>query len=205
MKKLRTIASEDRIRYLSLSPASLLNSIFLTYCLVLYAYLIANGHNTPALKLVHGVTHQGSELFKGLKRNERNGVMRQQWQKQIWILGLGVFFMGQSVRASDFGAKVQALLEDGAPKLFGVESPLAAPATDADVVARESASANDRQLLAEGLEANFVARNVSTKGDMITFWPNDIEYTHLIVCIEQTRSGTTTGGADGLNASVQRM
>jgi len=131
--------------------------------------------------------------------------MSQQWHKRVWILGLAVFFLGQSVYGSDFGAKVQEMLEDGAHKWFGIESPLQGPATDADVVARDVATANDRQLLAEGLEATFVARNVSTKGDMIAFWPNDLEYTHLIVCIEQTRSGTTTGGADGLNASLQRV
>ena len=69
------------------------------------------------------------------------------------------------------------------------------PTTAADVgdngIDRENETARQRQDLAGGLTASYVARNVAQLADMISFWPNDISYTHLIVCIEQGRSGTT--------------
>lgn len=132
-------------------------------------------------------------------------MMSQKWCEQVLVMGMGMLFFGQLVQASDFGVEVQQLLEAQSYKLFGFESPTEAPATDADVVSREHASADERQILAEGLEAEFVARNTAMHGDQITFWPNDRDYTHLIVCIEQTRNGTTPGGAEGFNASVQRV
>ena len=50
-----------------------------------------------------------------------------------------------------------------------------------------------------------LARSLAANGDMIAFWPNAQEYTHLIVCIEQGRGGVTPGGNGGLNAGVQRV
>jgi hypothetical protein len=105
----------------------------------------------------------------------------------------------------DFGLTVEELLSAQSNELFGIEKSLSEPADDSDVVPREDATANEHQLLAQGLKAQFVARNVAFLGDMIAFWPDDINYTHLIVCIEQERSGTTPGGNEGLNASVQRV
>ena len=105
----------------------------------------------------------------------------------------------------DFGLTVEELLSAQSNELLGIEKPLSEPADDGDVVPREDATANARQLLAQGLKAQFVARNVAFLGDMIAFWPDDINYTHLIVCIEQERSGDTPGGNEGLNAAVQRV
>lgn len=107
--------------------------------------------------------------------------------------------------AFDFGAAVENTLRDSSPALFGFSQPLEAPATAADVVPRAAANAQERQLLAGGLTAAFVARNVASLGDMIAFWPDDLTYTHLIICIEQVRSGTTPAGNGGLNAAVQRV
>ncbi|MGH9462391.1 MAG: hypothetical protein ACRD1X_14310 [Vicinamibacteria bacterium] len=107
--------------------------------------------------------------------------------------------------AEDFGKTTENLLRGKALQLFGFVKPLDASATSADVIAREFASAGDRQFLAHGLQAEFVARNVANLGDMISFWPDDTSATHLIVCIEQGRSGTTPGGNGGLNPSVQRV
>jgi secreted PhoX family phosphatase len=107
--------------------------------------------------------------------------------------------------AFDVGAWVEENLSSLSQVLFSFGEPLGAPATDADVVPREEATAQQRQLLAGGLEAAFVARNVASLGDMIAFWPDDLTYTHLIICIEQGRSGTTPAGNDGLNAAVQRV
>ncbi len=105
----------------------------------------------------------------------------------------------------DFGLKVEKMLNSESNKLFGIKKPLAEPADDNGIVPRAEAEAKDRQLLAKGLKAEFVARNVAQLGDMISFWPNPIQYTHLMVCIEQGRSGTTPGGNGGLNAAVQRV
>lgn len=105
----------------------------------------------------------------------------------------------------DFGEKTEDRLIAQSEKLFGFNQPLAEPADVADVVPRELASAQQRQLLAGGLQAEFVARNVANLADMIAFWPNDTEYTHLVVCIEQGRSGVTPAGNGGLNAAVQRV
>jgi hypothetical protein len=107
--------------------------------------------------------------------------------------------------AFDFGAWIEENLSSLSEVLFGFGEPLGAPATAADVVPRAAATAQQRQLLAGGLEAVFVARNVASLGDMIAFWPDDLTYTHLIICIEQVRSGTTPAGNGGLNAAVQRV
>ncbi len=106
---------------------------------------------------------------------------------------------------TDFGIRVERLLQSKSEKLFGIERPLAAPADANDYVTRASARADQRIKLAHGLDAEFVARNVAFLGDMITFWPGADDYSHLIVCIEQGRSGTTPGGSGGYNASVQRV
>ncbi|MFQ5510104.1 MAG: alkaline phosphatase PhoX [Leptospirillia bacterium] len=99
----------------------------------------------------------------------------------------------------DFGAKMERMLADNSDALFGVQQPLAAPATAADYVARDQATANQRVKLADGLSAHYVTRNMAQWGDMMDFWPNKTNYSHLIVCIEQSRV------ADGSNPSVQRV
>ena len=107
--------------------------------------------------------------------------------------------------AADFGATVDSLLA----RLSRVEFGFGRPTTAADVgdngIDREIETAQQRQDLARGLTARYVARNVAQLADMISFWPDDIDYTHLIVCIEQGRSGTTPGGNSGYNAAVQRV
>lgn len=120
------------------------------------------------------------------------------------IAGLGIA-TAPVVQAKDFGEQAEQKLGSRSGQLFGFQKPLAASATAADVVPREAASAEERQFLAKGLKAEFVARNVGVSADMISFWPDDINYTHLMICIEQGRSGTTPGGNGGLNAAVQRV
>jgi hypothetical protein len=79
-----------------------------------------------------------------------------------------------TAHAFDFGAWIEENLSSLSQVLFGFGEPLGAPATEADVVPREAATAPQRQLLAGGLEAKFVARNVAALGDMIAFWPDDL-------------------------------
>ncbi len=105
----------------------------------------------------------------------------------------------------DFGLGVAHKLEAQSMKYFGFVQPIERTATDEDVIERAVANAADRQFLAKGLKAEFVARNVAYKADMIAFWPDDIDYTHLIVCNEDGRNGTTPAGNGGLNSSVQRI
>lgn len=108
----------------------------------------------------------------------------------------------------DPGAAYEAFLNEESEKLYGFGDPLEASATDADVIDRNVATAMDRQLLADGLEAQFVTRVVGGNGDMIAFWPNDVQYSHLIVCNELGRSGLVTtafGTFEGQNPSVQRI
>ena len=99
----------------------------------------------------------------------------------------------------DFGMMVQDLLHAQSDRLFGIQKPLERAADEGDYVPRELASADQRVLLAKGLKAEYVTRNLATSGDFIAFWPSAENYSHLIICIEQGRA------AEGRNAGVQRV
>ncbi|MCI0582776.1 MAG: DUF839 domain-containing protein, partial [Chloroflexi bacterium] len=130
---------------------------------------------------------------------------------QIPRSSLAVAVLAATAAASPLAAQVdiglffQNHLDSRSRQLFGILAPLAEPADDGDYVPREDATAGERLLLGNGLTAEFVARNVAQDGDMIALWPDDAAPTHLVVCIEQGRSGTTPLGNDGLNAAVQRV
>ena len=79
----------------------------------------------------------------------------------------------------DFGEKTEQTLTAQSEKLFGFKNPLARPANPTDYVPRQNASAAQRVLLANGLKAEFVTRNVAVNGDMIALWPNATNPTHL--------------------------
>jgi len=119
-------------------------------------------------------------------------------------VGLGAIALGVTgaVIAADFGATVDSLLARRSKAEFGFGKPTTAADVGDNGIDRENETAQKRQDLARGLRARYVARNVAQLADMISFWPDDIHYTHLIVCIEQGRSGTTPSG---LNAAVQRV
>jgi hypothetical protein len=99
----------------------------------------------------------------------------------------------------DFGARVERLLEAQSEHLFGFKRPTTAADVGDNGLTRDRESAQQRQDLAKGLKAEFVTRKLAVSADMIAFWPSDLKYTHLIVCIEQ---GRATGGR---NAGVQRV
>jgi secreted PhoX family phosphatase len=108
----------------------------------------------------------------------------------------------------DPGAAYEAMLKEESEDLFGFGRPLDKSATELDVIDRNLAKAKDRQFLAKGLKAGFVTRAVGGNGDMISFWPDDLDYTHLIVCNELGRSGLVTtafGTYEGQNPGVQRV
>jgi hypothetical protein len=106
---------------------------------------------------------------------------------------------------ADFGSKVEHLLNAQVQQQFGFGAPTTAADASDNGLTREQESAQQRQDLAKGLSAEFVARNVAVNGDMISFWPNDLNYTHLMVCIEQGRSPAGVGPDTGRNAGVQRI
>ncbi|MGH8759428.1 MAG: alkaline phosphatase PhoX [Burkholderiales bacterium] len=122
-------------------------------------------------------------------------------------VALGAIALGVSgaAIAADFGATVDSMLARHSRAEFGFGKPTTAADVGDNGIARENETAQQRQDLARGLTARYVARNVAQLADMISFWPDDINYTHLIVCIEQGRSGTTPGGNSGYNAAVQRV
>ena len=120
----------------------------------------------------------------------------------IGVLGLG---SACAAFADDFGEQVDKSLEALSMVEFGFGKPTTAADVGDNGLARVQEGAQQRQDLAKGLTASFVTRKLATLGDMIAFWPDDIDYTHLITCIEQGRSGTTPAGNGGLNAAVQRV
>jgi hypothetical protein len=104
----------------------------------------------------------------------------------------------------DFGELVEVLLEAKSVNELGFVKSLDASADPSTQVPR-LVTADKRQFLAKGLKAEFVARNVAFRGDMIAFWPDDIKPTHLILCIEGGRVPSGSGNGTGLNPSVQRV
>lgn len=123
-------------------------------------------------------------------------------------LGLSAAFalVGEAVAAPpDFGNKVEQLLGAQVQQQFGFGQATTAADAGDNGLTREQESAQQRQDLAKGLTAEFVARNVAFSGDMISFWPNDLNYTHLMVCIEQGRTPSGVGANTGRNAGVQRV
>jgi len=103
----------------------------------------------------------------------------------------------------DFGSKVEAMLQAKSNQLFGIHKPLqeSAPATSGDYRTL-SQSADDQVLLAKGLHAEYLTRKAADKTDMMVFWPNIINATHLVTCVEGGRENIT---ANKLNPSVQTI
>jgi secreted PhoX family phosphatase len=123
----------------------------------------------------------------------------------LGLVSAPVLAQGVAPGALDFGSLVEEVLRVRSRVLFGVSEPLDSPATPADAVPRAQASAAQRILLAAGLDASFVTRRVASRADMMVLWPDPLDPTHLLLCIEQPRQGVTPGGHGGLNTSVQRV
>lgn len=89
---------------------------------------------------------------------------------------------GQSKR--DFGAMVEDLLHAQSDKLFGVNKPLK-ETSEPNIARAPGQSADDLIFLAKGLKAEIFSRDVAHKWDMMEFWPNAQNPTHLVACIEE--------------------
>lgn len=103
----------------------------------------------------------------------------------------------------DFGEKVERLLAAKSDKLFGIHKPLreSAPATSGDYRTMAQA-ADDQVLLAGGLRAEYLTREAGDKTDMMVFWPNANNATHLVTCVEGGRETIAPGK---LNPSIQTI
>lgn len=129
------------------------------------------------------------------------------------VLAVGFVFMFvtgpiMAKDKDDFGEKTEKKLYKESKNLFGFKDPVKSSPDVSTVIARQPGqSAKDRQFLAKGLEAEFVARNVGYLADMISFWPDDVNYTHLMVCIKGDRVPSNAGnggGAESVSSTCQR-
>lgn len=112
------------------------------------------------------------------------------------------------VRFWDFGKTAESIMKSSSMSLFGIAAPLTDSAPTSVANLRNPAQpANAQVLLAKGLTATYVTRSVANAADMLAFWPNDTEPTHLIFCIEGGREtiGTNPDGSEKLNPSVQAV
>lgn len=101
----------------------------------------------------------------------------------------------------DFGLLVEKNLEANTNVLFGIRKPLL-QTIDKSIDRSSTKTADDIVLLAEGLQVEFLTREAADYADMFAFWPDDINPTHLIFCIEGRREEISTGK---WNPSVQRI
>ena len=108
----------------------------------------------------------------------------------------------------DFGNFVEKQLKSKSEKYFGIEKPLAAsaPATSG-AVRTPSQPAHDQVLVADGLQVQYLTREVANNADMMFLWPNSENPTHLIAAIESSPQaiGTLPSGITKLAPSLQRV
>ncbi len=117
----------------------------------------------------------------------------------VSIAGGGEHGRGDS---NDFGMMVEELLIHKSEKLFGIERPLDESAPETESPYRtEDQDAGDQVLLADGLKAEYVSREVGNKTDMMAFYPAD-DPSYLITCVEGGREEIVPGK---YNPSVQRI
>jgi hypothetical protein len=80
----------------------------------------------------------------------------------------------------DFGANAQDELEHRTQQLFGFDKPLSEyTGPSVDDYPSDKAIA-----VAKGLKASVVTEDTGRMGDMVAFWPDATEPTHIIACIE---------------------
>lgn len=114
-----------------------------------------------------------------------------------------LFATATSAFAADVGKEHEAILAAKAMELFGITKAIGASAEKSaeEGYRTEAQKPEDQVILAEGLKAEFVTRNIANHADMIAFYPL-ANPTHAVVCIEADRE-TLEGGK--LNPGVQRV
>lgn len=105
--------------------------------------------------------------------------------------------------AADVGKDHEAVLTTNAMALFGIAKPIvaSAEASAEEGYRTEAQTAMDQILLADGLTAEYVTRDLANNADMIAFYPLG-NPTHAIICIEGDREELEGGK---LNPGVQRV
>jgi len=104
----------------------------------------------------------------------------------------------------DFGLHVEQSLQNQSEELFGIVSPLVKPAPRSVTnYRRPDQTATQQLLLARGLKVEYLTREAADQTDMMVLWPDDSKPSHLISCVEKTR--TTIDDNGRLNPSIQRI
>jgi hypothetical protein len=107
----------------------------------------------------------------------------------------------------DFGAMVEHLLNKQSERLFGVNKPLN-ETSEPSIARAPGQSTDDLIFLADGLKAEIFSRDVADKWDMMEFWPNAQNPTHLVACIEEFNRQEVSPYPNGntrYNPSVQTI
>jgi secreted PhoX family phosphatase len=141
---------------------------------------------------------------------KNNNTLEFTMKKSIISLAISLAMSGAAIAADDFGLKVQNHLKENAKDYFGFIKPIGA-SESVSVPRMPGQSALDLIKLAPGLKASIVTRKAANTSDMLAFWPNDTNPTHLVTCIEDFRDptdnvvGTLPSGQDKYGPSIQRV
>lgn len=108
-----------------------------------------------------------------------------------------------SAFAADVGKEHETILAAKAVELFGITKAIGKSAEKSaeEGYRTEAQKPEDQVILAEGLKAEYVTRQVANHADMIAFYPL-ANPTHAIVCIEADHETLESGQ---LNPGVQRV
>ena len=112
---------------------------------------------------------------------------------------VGLLLTGVALASGDFGSERDRELADDAEELFGVDRPVPASSTESIDAATANADPTKLITLARGLRARVVTTTSGSNTDMMAFWPNDSNPTHLITCNEQ---GTTSPGVQRISLAT---
>ncbi|MGZ8153357.1 MAG: alkaline phosphatase PhoX [Methylovulum sp.] len=126
--------------------------------------------------------------------------------KKLLAFAISMTVSGIASAAGDFGMETQNLLKSQAYKYFGIVKPINASET-VSVPREHHQGVNQLIKLATGLKAEIVSRKVANSSDMMAFWPNDTNPTHIVSCIEVGNDaiGTYPSAQTKLEPSVQRI
>lgn len=108
-----------------------------------------------------------------------------------------------SAALADMGVEYEKMLAAQAKALFGVDAGIGASAPESAATGYRTPeqAATDQIIIANGLKAEYLSRNVANNADMMAFYPRE-NPTHLIICVEGDREDIGNGK---LNPGVQRV
>ncbi|MGZ8195122.1 MAG: alkaline phosphatase PhoX [Methylosarcina sp.] len=124
----------------------------------------------------------------------------------LFSLAIGLTVSGAATATPDFGAQAQDHLYAHSKQYYGFITPLLdSESTSVPRAPQQSASSLIK--LAPGLKAEIISRKIADHSDMMAFWPNDTNPTHLVTCIEgsNTQIGSYDSNLPKLEPSVQTI